>query len=69
MSQDSVWKEAIEQYFEDFLLFFFPNIHQDVDLERGYQFLDKELAEIIGEAESVFSSPVFSLSVKLRTEN
>jgi len=52
MSQDSVWKEAIEQYFEDFLLFFFPNIHQDVDLERGYQFLDKELAEIIGEAET-----------------
>jgi hypothetical protein len=52
MSQDTIWKEAIEQYFEDFLLFFFPDIREDVDLERGYQFLDKELAEIIGEGET-----------------
>lgn len=51
MSQDRVWKEAIEQYFEEFLVFFFPAIHRDLDLERGYEFLNKELAEIMSEGE------------------
>ncbi len=46
MSQDSLWKEAIEAYFEDLLAFFFPDIYRDINFEHGYEFLDKELAEI-----------------------
>ncbi len=46
MNQDGVWKEAIEYYFEYFLTFFFPEVAADVDHQRGYEFLDKELAEI-----------------------
>ncbi len=46
MSQDSPWKEAIEAYFEDLLAFFFPDIYRDINFEHGYEFLDKELAEI-----------------------
>ena len=46
MIADILWKEAIEQYFEDLLEFFFPHIHADIDFGRGYEFLDKELAEI-----------------------
>jgi hypothetical protein len=38
---DSGWKEAIEIYFKQFLPFFFPAIYDEVDLERGYEFLDK----------------------------
>jgi hypothetical protein len=28
---DSPWKEILEVYFEDFLLFFFPQIHAEID--------------------------------------
>jgi SOS response regulatory protein OraA/RecX len=44
---DSGWKEAIEIYFKQFLSFFFPIIYDEVDLEKGYQFLDKELEKIV----------------------
>ena len=40
---DSAWKNVIENLFEDFLLFFYPTIHQNIDFSRGYEFLDKEL--------------------------
>jgi len=47
MEHDSPWKAVVEDLFEEFLLFFFPDIHQDIDFSRGYQFLDKELQKII----------------------
>ncbi|MEW6378427.1 MAG: hypothetical protein AB1611_02335 [bacterium] len=37
---DSGWKEVIELYFKQFVSFFFPAIYDEVDLEKGYQFLD-----------------------------
>ncbi|MCP4346718.1 MAG: hypothetical protein GY795_14470 [Desulfobacterales bacterium] len=40
---DSPWKEAVEVYFEAFMLFFFPNIHDEIDWSMGYEFLEKEL--------------------------
>ncbi|MGB7414175.1 MAG: hypothetical protein WA902_08195 [Thermosynechococcaceae cyanobacterium] len=48
---DSPWKQAIENYFSDFLVFFFPDIHADIDWEKGYEFLDQELQKIVREAE------------------
>jgi hypothetical protein len=50
-SYDSPWKEALEQYFEPFLAFFFPKAHNEIDWQRGYEFLDKELQQIVVEAE------------------
>ncbi len=47
---DSGWKEAIEIYFKDFLSFFFPIIYNEVNLEKGYQFLDKELEKVVKDA-------------------
>ena len=41
--KDSVWKEAIETCFGDFLEFFFPQTANDIDFDKGYDFLDKEL--------------------------
>ena len=52
MSQDSLWKEAVEQYFGPLLALFFPDVHHDVDFGRGYEFLNKELAEIALEGET-----------------
>src|SRR5947207_2860166 len=48
---DSPWKEALDQFFEAFLGFFFPQAHADIDWSRGYESLDKELQQIVREAE------------------
>ncbi|MDQ7032201.1 MAG: Rpn family recombination-promoting nuclease/putative transposase [Desulfonauticus sp.] len=43
--------KSIEAYFPDFLEFFFPSIARDIDFEKGYEFLDKELQKIVKDAE------------------
>ena len=47
---DSVWKEVLEDFFELFMLFFFPNYHQLIDWTKGYKGLDKEMIEITEES-------------------
>ena len=49
---DTPWKQALESYFEDFLAFFFPQAHQDIAWEQGYETLDKELQEIVRDAKT-----------------
>lgn len=48
---DSPWKDLIEQYFEDFILFFFPQAHGEIEWSQGYEFLDKELQQVVRDAE------------------
>lgn len=48
---DESWKTAIEQYFEKFIAFFFPEAHSCIAWERGYEFLDKEFQQIVRDAE------------------
>jgi len=43
---DSLWKDAIGQYFQQFLRFFFPNIEADIDWSAGYELMDAELQAI-----------------------
>ena len=40
---DDTWKEAIGEYLELFLLFFYPEIHQEIDWSKQPISLDKEL--------------------------
>jgi hypothetical protein len=49
---DSPWKQALETYFDEFIDFFFPSIHTDIDWERGYEFLDTYLQQIVRDAET-----------------
>jgi hypothetical protein len=49
---DEAWKAAIEQYFEAFVAFFFPAAHQAIAWDRGYEFLDQELQQIVMDAEA-----------------
>ncbi len=44
--EDSAWKEMLDNFLPAFLAFFFPPIHREVDWSRGYESLDKELAQI-----------------------
>ncbi len=48
---DSPWKEALDQYFEPFLAFFFPAAHAVIDWSRPHESLEKELRQIVREAE------------------
>ncbi len=48
---DSPWKEALDQCFEPFMAFFFPEAHAEIDWGREYELLDKELQQIAPEAE------------------
>jgi hypothetical protein len=48
---DTPWKDAIESYFEEFIAFFFPQAHGDIDWRQGYEFLDKELQQVVRDAE------------------
>jgi len=48
---DSAWKDIIENLFEEFLAFFFPQFYRDIDFSKGYQFLDKELGKITKDTE------------------
>jgi hypothetical protein len=48
---DSPWKEILEAYFQDFVRFFFPQVHAEIDWSRGYDFLDQELAQVVRDAE------------------
>ena len=44
---DGGWKQLMEEYLEEFFRFFFPKIHAGIDFGQGYQYLDKELAQIM----------------------
>jgi len=44
---DSPWKEGMELYFKELMQFFFPNIAREIAWSKGYQFLDKELQQVV----------------------
>ncbi|NER20851.1 MAG: hypothetical protein F6J96_09095 [Symploca sp. SIO1C2] len=49
---DTTWKEALQQYFESFLSFFFPKVHPLIDGPQPPESLDKELEQILRQADS-----------------
>jgi len=48
---DSPWKEGMELYFKELMQFFFPDIAREIAWDKGYQFLDKELQQVVRDAE------------------
>jgi predicted nucleic acid-binding protein len=49
---DETWKEALTEYFEAFLHFFFPEVHQLIDWQKPTQSLEKELKRITASAKT-----------------
>ena len=47
---DSPWKEALDIYFPEFMEFFFPNAYQEINWNKGYETLDKELQKVVQDA-------------------
>lgn len=47
VSRDTLWKGIIEDLIDDVLRFFFPENVALIDFERGFEFLDKELEQLL----------------------
>ena len=48
---DTPWKEAIEHHFPEFMAFYFPQAHRQIDWQKGYTFLDQELQAVAQDGE------------------
>ncbi len=48
---DTPWKEAVERCFPEFMAFYFPAAHAQIDWTLGYTFLEQELQAIVRDAE------------------
>ena len=48
---DTPWKDALERYFSEFIAFFFPQAHREIEWSRGFEFLDTELQQVVRDAE------------------
>ena len=48
---DPFWKGVLEEVFDDLLRFVFPAADKELDLEKGFEYLDKELGELYPEPE------------------
>jgi len=46
IAKDILWKGIIEDLFADFLRFFYSNADSLFDIDRGFEFLDKELGQL-----------------------
>ncbi|NJL06199.1 MAG: hypothetical protein HC911_15100, partial [Chloroflexaceae bacterium] len=44
---DGPWKETLTRYFQPLIAFFLPDLHAQIDWQRGVTFLDKELQQLI----------------------
>ena len=62
---DILWKGMLEEVFMDLLRFIDPHIDKELDLSRGVEFLDKELAEMYPEPEKKSSTRVVDKLVKV----
>ena len=51
--QDRLWKAILEEFFYEFLEFHYPNFVEKIDRSRNFEFLDKDLPNIIPEAAAI----------------
>lgn len=52
LNYDLLWKDVITDLFEEFLLFFSPDLYEQVDFTSPPQFLEQELQTIVPDSES-----------------
>jgi len=48
---DTPWKDAVDRYFIEFMGFYFPDAYRQIDWNKPYTFLDKELQAMTRDAE------------------
>jgi hypothetical protein len=65
---DTLWKGILESLFPDFLKYFFKNADVLFDMEKGFQFLDKELEQLFP-AEEIKAPKFVDKLVKVFTQS
>ena len=66
---DPLWKSVLEEVFDDFLRFVFPNADKELDLRKRFDFLDKELVAMDPEPENPGHSRYVDKLVKVFLRN
>jgi hypothetical protein len=67
LQPDQVWKAAFRLLMPQFVQFFFPQYYDDVDWEKGVEFLDKELNKLLSKAK--LKNRIADVLVKLLLKN
>lgn len=62
---DILWKSILEDIFDDFLKFFFPNAETLFDLEKGFEYLDQELEQLFPSEADTFATRYVDKLVKV----
>jgi predicted transposase YdaD len=65
---DALWKGILEDLFDDFLRFFFENANEIFDMNRPFEFLDKELEQLFPTNEEEFYPRYVDKLVKVFTK-
>lgn len=65
---DALWKGILEDLFDDFLRFFFDNADEIFDMNRPFEFLDKELEQIFPTNQDDFYPKYVDKLVKVFTK-
>lgn len=66
---DLLWKAALEDLFDDFLRFFYPDAEELFDIERGFEYLDKELEQLFPPDADVYAPRYVDKLVKAFTKS
>lgn len=66
---DELWKGILEDVFDDFLRFFFPNADELFDLKKKFEFLDKEFNRLFPPEEGVAGVRFVDKLVKVHLKN
>lgn len=48
---DSPWKDILEHAFPEFMAFYFPDAFEQIDWEKGHEFKNTELRQVVRDAE------------------
>ncbi|TAN01561.1 MAG: hypothetical protein EPN39_01810 [Chitinophagaceae bacterium] len=65
---DTLWKGILENLFDDFLHFFFPDADKLFDMKKGFEFLDKELEQLFPAPENMQDPKFVDKLVKVFTK-
>ena len=66
---DLLWKAALEDLFDDFLKFFYPEADEFFDMEKGFEYLDKELDQLFPPEADNYAPRHVDKLVKVFTRN
>jgi len=66
---DILWKAALEDLFDDFLRFFFPNAEEIFDFSKKFQYLDKELEQLFPPENDIYAPRYVDKLIKVFTLN